>query len=164
MTRLPARRMRRVRTSPGREGEFPTSNRSWTAVATLFTFCPPGPEARTKCNWISRSSIEILRVTEIMSVLYTFISPGSSITVLWRIGCAHDIDVRPGSRIPDKLYSLLEGGSTTCSCHEENDRNAPFKPQTRVANKRLSSSAEQGAKTSGPRKARVFRQPRKPSR
>jgi len=30
-------------TSAGREGEFFTSQRSWAEVATLFTFCPPGP-------------------------------------------------------------------------------------------------------------------------
>src|SRR5512134_1699182 len=58
--------MRRVRTSPGSEVEFPTSNRSCTAVATLFTFWPPGPEARTNWSWISLSSMEMLVVTGII--------------------------------------------------------------------------------------------------
>src|SRR5688572_3615642 len=35
------------------------SNRSWTAVATLLTFCPPGPDARINSSCNSRSSIFI---------------------------------------------------------------------------------------------------------
>ena len=37
------------------EGERAAAKRSSTAVATLFTFCPPGPEARTNCSEISHS-------------------------------------------------------------------------------------------------------------
>lgn len=44
--RFPAERTRRARTSSGSDREFRTSNRSWTAVATLLMFCPPGPEDR----------------------------------------------------------------------------------------------------------------------
>ena len=29
------------------------SKRSWTALDTLLTFCPPGPDARMNSNWIS---------------------------------------------------------------------------------------------------------------
>ena len=32
-----------ARTSPASDGERSTSKRSWTAVETLLTFCPPGP-------------------------------------------------------------------------------------------------------------------------
>ena len=46
----PARRSRRTRTSGGRLGERRTSNLSSTAVATLLTFWPPGPEARMNCS------------------------------------------------------------------------------------------------------------------
>ena len=60
--RLPASEMRRFRTSSGRERELATSKRSCTAVATLLTFCPPGPEARTKYSGISLSSIVMVRV------------------------------------------------------------------------------------------------------
>ena len=41
----PAIRIIRAFKVSEREGEFITSKRSWTAVATLFTCCPPGPEA-----------------------------------------------------------------------------------------------------------------------
>jgi len=37
--------------------EAATSKRSSTAVDTLLTFCPPGPDARTKRSSMSRSSI-----------------------------------------------------------------------------------------------------------
>src|SRR4029079_15056963 len=53
----PASARRRWRTSSVREGEPSTSNRSCTAVATLLTFCPPGPDARTKRSSTSESSI-----------------------------------------------------------------------------------------------------------
>ncbi len=43
--RPPARRIIRIFMVSESEGEFRTSKRSWTAVETLFTFCPPGPEA-----------------------------------------------------------------------------------------------------------------------
>lgn len=41
----------------GRFGERSASNRSSTAVETLLTFCPPGPEARVNCSLNSQSSI-----------------------------------------------------------------------------------------------------------
>lgn len=53
---LPATCLNRALTSSGRDELF-TPNRNCTAVATLFTFCPPGPEARTKANCSSLSSI-----------------------------------------------------------------------------------------------------------
>src|SRR5690625_658284 len=43
--RRPARRRRRAFTGSGRLGERAASKRRFTAVSTLFTFCPPGPEA-----------------------------------------------------------------------------------------------------------------------
>ena len=45
------------------------SNRNSTAVDTLLTFWPPGPEARTKCSSISRSSIAIVCVTGIVGMI-----------------------------------------------------------------------------------------------
>ena len=48
VSRAPASLSSRVRTASGSEGERRASKRSCTAVATLLTFCPPGPEARTK--------------------------------------------------------------------------------------------------------------------
>ena len=42
----------------GKVAEARTSKRSSTALATLLTFCPPGPELRTKRSSRSRSSIE----------------------------------------------------------------------------------------------------------
>ena len=65
--RFRARDIRRCRTSSGREGEWATSKRSWTAVDTLFTFWPPGPEERMNSSSNSRSSIEIVGVTWIMT-------------------------------------------------------------------------------------------------
>lgn len=64
--RLPASKASRCRTSSGSEPERLTLKRSCTAVATLLTFWPPGPEARTKRSSISESSSEMSRVTGIM--------------------------------------------------------------------------------------------------
>ncbi len=66
--RLPARRTRRLRTSSGRAGELFTSNRSCTAVATLLTFWPPGPDERMNSSWISLSSMAMAGVTLIMAI------------------------------------------------------------------------------------------------
>ena len=43
----------------GNDGDPATSKRNSTAVATLFTFCPPGPDARTKRSISSSSGISI---------------------------------------------------------------------------------------------------------
>ena len=48
VSRLPASRISRTATSLGSDGEWRTSKRSCTADDTLLTFCPPGPEERTK--------------------------------------------------------------------------------------------------------------------
>ncbi len=47
-TLLPASVIKRARTSSGKEGQPKTLNRRRTAVDTLLTFYPPGPEARRK--------------------------------------------------------------------------------------------------------------------
>src|SRR3984885_8710328 len=57
VARVPASLMSRIATSFGRLGEPRASNRSSTALATLLTFCPPGPEERTKLSTISLSSM-----------------------------------------------------------------------------------------------------------
>ncbi len=59
VARLPANARRRCRTSAGSERDWPTSKRSWTAVETLLTFWPPGPEARTKVIVSSESGINM---------------------------------------------------------------------------------------------------------
>src|SRR6202167_3129667 len=64
--RLPASRMRRLRTSSGNDGERPASKRSWTALETLLTFWPPGPDARMKLSSISRSSMAMAAVMRLM--------------------------------------------------------------------------------------------------
>src|ERR1041384_5166978 len=55
--RRPANVRNRSLTSSARDERF-RSNRSSTAVATLLTFCPPGPDARTNRSLTSLSSIE----------------------------------------------------------------------------------------------------------
>src|SRR5436305_3997707 len=59
VARLPANARRRCRTSAGSERDWPTSKRSWTAVETLLTFWPPGPEARTKVIVSSESEMNM---------------------------------------------------------------------------------------------------------
>src|SRR5262249_7487365 len=44
VSRRPASRSSRARTSSVSDGELRTSKRSCTAVESLLTFCPPGPE------------------------------------------------------------------------------------------------------------------------
>lgn len=62
----PANPTRRCFTSSVREGDCITLNRSWTALATLLTFCPPGPGARMNSSWISSSLSWIDGVITIM--------------------------------------------------------------------------------------------------
>jgi glyoxylase-like metal-dependent hydrolase (beta-lactamase superfamily II) len=57
VARAPASLTSRIATSFGRLGEPRASNRSSTALATLLTFWPPGPEERTKVSTISVSSM-----------------------------------------------------------------------------------------------------------
>src|ERR1700722_5295100 len=75
MTRTPsavrrrsARASIRARNGSGKLGECATSKRSSTALATLLTFCPPGPDARTKLSESSLSGIFTLAETSSMSV------------------------------------------------------------------------------------------------
>lgn len=63
VSRLPASFISRIATSLGSDGERRASKRSCTALDTLLTFCPPGPEARTKLSSISLSSIAMDGVT-----------------------------------------------------------------------------------------------------
>src|ERR1700730_805028 len=66
VNRRPASRSSRVRPCAGRLGEGSTSKRSCTAVASLLTFCPPGPEARMNRSSSFRSSMLILSSIRIM--------------------------------------------------------------------------------------------------
>jgi len=61
--RLPARRNRRARTGSGSDGDRPTSKRSCTALETLLTFWPPGPDARTNASSISEGSMTMVSLT-----------------------------------------------------------------------------------------------------
>jgi hypothetical protein len=49
--------LRRAFIASGRLGEAMALNRSWTAVESLLTFCPPGPGERMKLSSSSLSSI-----------------------------------------------------------------------------------------------------------
>src|ERR1051325_6585884 len=71
--RLPASRMSRTATSLGNDGERRASKRSCTADDTLLTFCPPGPEERTKDSDSSDSSIVIVGVIWITDVMAGFV-------------------------------------------------------------------------------------------
>src|SRR5215831_2157001 len=64
--RRPASRSSRARTSSVSEGERRTSKRSCTAVESLLTFCPPGPEARMKLSTSSLLSSAMWSVMRIM--------------------------------------------------------------------------------------------------
>ena len=55
--RWPARRLSRAAASSG-SATLRVSKRNWAAVASLLTFCPPGPEARTNVISMSSSWIE----------------------------------------------------------------------------------------------------------
>src|SRR4030081_360461 len=63
--RWPASRLSRASASAGSVSRL-VSKRSWAAVESLLTFCPPGPEARTKL--ISMSFSSIVRSREIRSM------------------------------------------------------------------------------------------------
>jgi len=41
-------------------------------VATLFTFCPPGPEARTARTWIAESGTRTVLVTLMARLIEPF--------------------------------------------------------------------------------------------
>jgi hypothetical protein len=60
--RSPANDFKRILTGSDSEGEARALNRSWTAVETLLTFCPPGPEALINSSLSSFSPIEIAGV------------------------------------------------------------------------------------------------------
>lgn len=62
VNRLPASTRSRARTASGKVGDRSTSKRNSTAVDTLFTFCPPGPEARTNVSVNSELGIRIATV------------------------------------------------------------------------------------------------------
>ena len=64
VTRRPASARRRVCISAG-SPDNAGSNRNCTAVATLLTFCPPGPDARTKLSTTDLSSMAMPGVTGI---------------------------------------------------------------------------------------------------
>ena len=50
----------------GSDGDARTSKRNCTADDTLLTFCPPGPDERTKDSDSSESSMEMVSVTRCM--------------------------------------------------------------------------------------------------
>src|ERR1700742_3976193 len=64
--RRPARARSRAFTGSERAAVPARSKRSWTAEATLLTFCPPGPDPRTKDNSRSVSGMTMRGVTSIV--------------------------------------------------------------------------------------------------
>src|SRR5690606_21630084 len=64
VARWPANSITRARTRSERPSAFAALKRSCTAVATLLTFCPPGPEERMKFS--SRSSAWMTASAEMM--------------------------------------------------------------------------------------------------
>ena len=92
--RLPARRIKRCLVACGSEGERSTSNRNKTAVATLLTFCPPGPEARINSSRISFSCTAIAGGFTFMTSF--FFSVPSEITASIR---------GRSKRLPDRPWS-----------------------------------------------------------
>jgi hypothetical protein len=67
LRRRSRRASRRSRTRSGSDGLRATSKRSSTAVATLLTFCPPGPLERTKRSTSSSSGMAMDFVTGSMA-------------------------------------------------------------------------------------------------
>ena len=63
---MPVRQLSETTVNRIAAGEFRTLKRSCTAVESLLTFCPPGPEERTKLSSISDSSMLIWSVMRIM--------------------------------------------------------------------------------------------------
>ena len=55
--RFPANSRNLSFTAPGNTADLPTSNRNSTAVDTLLTFWPPGPDARTNASLSSELGI-----------------------------------------------------------------------------------------------------------
>jgi hypothetical protein len=94
--REPAKRSRRLRTSAGSEGERRASKRSCTALATLLTFCPPGPEARTKDSVISLSSSTMFAVTGIIAASYPGLSLSEIGGTMMNPGCPWDVELMSG--------------------------------------------------------------------
>src|SRR5439155_24232504 len=76
VARLPANARRRCRTSSRSKRDWPTSKRNWTAVETLLTFWPPGPEARTKVIVSSESGMNIGKERLMKYICLGYLEPG----------------------------------------------------------------------------------------
>ena len=70
--RVPAIDRSRARVSSSMAFERAASNRNWTAVSTLLTFCPPGPDDRTNRSSSSDSSMTMDDVTVSTLSLFPF--------------------------------------------------------------------------------------------
>jgi hypothetical protein len=66
----PAIFFRRALTSGVSDGDRAASNRNSTAVETLLTFCPPGPEARIKLSLSSQSCKVMSSLMRIIKCFY----------------------------------------------------------------------------------------------
>jgi len=64
--RRPARAASLCFTASDKLGDAIAAKRSCTAVSSLFTFCPPGPEAREKLSFSSCSAMAMVGVIRIM--------------------------------------------------------------------------------------------------
>jgi hypothetical protein len=78
VSRAPASRAARAFTGAGSDGEPFRSKRSCTALDTLLTFCPPGPEARM--NEIA-SSDESTASVAVMGMMGIVASPAAGFSV-----------------------------------------------------------------------------------
>lgn len=101
--RCPARRARRFRISTGSEDPA-TSNRNCTAVDTLLTFCPPGPEERINSKRILFSSTARSPVIGIMLINYAASANNSSRLIpITFITWIHPILLSGGAVIVERL-------------------------------------------------------------
>src|SRR5688572_21357614 len=75
VARRPASAIRRTFTSSG-NGDAVRSTRSSTAVATLLTFCPPGPEPRTNRSSMTSPSSNECREFMLSCVYHGLITDG----------------------------------------------------------------------------------------
>jgi len=101
--RFPARVLSRAQTFAGSPlGSY----RSWTAVATLLTCCPPGPEARTKSYEISFSWMVMSGVICIIGPFYAS-SAVSTNTLFAPLQCLACINIGVPYRIRPVVIDMF---------------------------------------------------------
>lgn len=109
VNRLPASLASRCFTSGGSEGDWRRLNRSWTAVDTLLTFCPPGPGARMKMSSISSSLSWIVGVMVIMRLVYQLDHCSVPCLYVWQLTGTAPFRKFPDSFSKTMLVKLIFG-------------------------------------------------------